>query len=124
MALHLAQLNIALPHEPLDSPLPSEFVTALDPVNQAADAAPGFVWRLQTEAGNAAAIKAFGDEHLIVNMSTWESLKALRFCVLNPRQSGRPRRRCEWFTRLGQAHMVLWWIEAGRTPTVARPSGA
>ena len=49
----LAQVNIARMREPLDSPLLAEFVAALDPVNAAADAAPGFVWRLQTEDGNA-----------------------------------------------------------------------
>jgi hypothetical protein len=120
VAFHLAQVNIALPHEPLDSPLLREFVAALDPVNQAADAAPGFVWRLQTDTGNATAIKAFGDERLIVNMSTWESLEALRAFVFSSRAHlDVLRRRREWFGRLGQAHMVLWWIEAGRIPTVA-----
>jgi Domain of unknown function (DUF3291) len=48
----LAQVNIARMREPLDSPLLAGFVAALDPVNAAADAAPGFVWRLQTEDGN------------------------------------------------------------------------
>jgi hypothetical protein len=47
-AFQLAQLNIALPREPLDAPLLAEFVAALDPVNASADAAEGFVWRLQT----------------------------------------------------------------------------
>lgn len=74
---HLAQLNIALPREPIDSPLLAEFVALLDPVNALADHADGFVWRLQTDAGNATSIKAFGDERLIVNMSVWESLEQL-----------------------------------------------
>jgi len=55
----LAQVNIGRMREPLDSPLLAEFVAALDPVNAAADAAPGFVWRLQTEDGNATAVHAF-----------------------------------------------------------------
>jgi hypothetical protein len=119
VAFHLTQLNIALPREPLNSPLLLEFVTQLDPVNRAADAAPGFVWRLQTEDGNATAIKAFGDDALIVNMSVWESLEALRAYVFSNRAHlGVLRRRREWFQRLGEAHMVLWWTEAGRTPTV------
>ena len=42
----LAQLNIALPREPLDRPLLADFVAAIAPVNAAADASPGFVWRL------------------------------------------------------------------------------
>ena len=52
----LAQLNIARTVAPLDHPSMSDFVQLLEPVNAAADHSPGFVWRLQTEAGNATAI--------------------------------------------------------------------
>jgi hypothetical protein len=60
--VHLAQLNVAYPREPLESPLLAEFVAALEPVNALADRSPGFVWRLQDEAGDATGIRAFGDE--------------------------------------------------------------
>ena len=74
----LAQVNIARMREPLDSPLLADFAVALDPVNAAADAAPGFVWRLQTEDGNATAVHAFewdqgGSAGVLVNMSVWAS---------------------------------------------------
>src|SRR5216110_1823421 len=70
----LAQVNIGRMREPLDSPLLADFVAALDPVNAAADTAPGFVWRLQTEDGNATAVHAFardraGSAGVLVNMS-------------------------------------------------------
>ena len=55
----LAQVNIGRLLEPLDSPRLAGFVAALDQVNAAADAAPGFVWRLQTEDGNATSVQAF-----------------------------------------------------------------
>lgn len=60
---HIAQVNIALPAQPLDTPLLAEFVAALDPVNAIADASPGFVWRLQTENGwiPAGQLPAVGD---------------------------------------------------------------
>ena len=64
---HLAQVNIALPQAPLDSEQLAGFVERLEPVNALADAAPGFVWRLQTEDGDATGIRAFGDDRLIVN---------------------------------------------------------
>jgi len=97
----------------------SEFVAQLEPVNRAADAAPGFVWRLQTEAGDATAIKAFGDDRLIVNMSVWESLEALRSFVFTSRAHlSVLRRRPEWFKRLGEAHLVLWWVTAGHLPSI------
>jgi len=56
---HLAQVNIARLIEPLDSVRLADFVAALDPVNATADSAPGFVWRLKTEEGNATSLSAF-----------------------------------------------------------------
>src|SRR4051794_4051073 len=118
-AFHLAQVNIALPREPLDAPLLAEFVAQLDPVNASADAAPGLVWRLQTEQGDATGIRAFGDERLIVNMSVWESLEALRvFVYRDTAHLAVLRRRREWFERV-ESFLVLWWVSAGHRPTVA-----
>ena len=120
MASHLAQLNIALARAPLEAPLMQEFVERLEPVNAAADASPGFVWRLQTDDGDATGIRAFGDDRLIVNMSVWESLEALRaFVYSNRRHLDAMRRRREWFERLGEMYLVLWWVPAGHLPGVA-----
>jgi hypothetical protein len=116
---HLAQVNIALPREPLDAPLLAGFVAALAPVNAVADASPGFVWRLQTEDGDATAIRAFGDDRLIVNLSVWESVEALRAFVYGDAHAAVLRRRREWFERLGEPETALWWVPAGTTPTVA-----
>ena len=79
---HIAQVNIGRLASPADSEQLAGFFAQLDPVNAAADAAPGFVWRLQTEEGNATAIVAFewdqGDSHgVLVNMSVWESIEQL-----------------------------------------------
>ncbi|MFD0068985.1 DUF3291 domain-containing protein, partial [Streptomyces sp. NPDC127574] len=52
-AHELAEVNIARLTAPLDSPQLKAFVDALDPVNAVADAADGFVWRLQSDSGNA-----------------------------------------------------------------------
>ena len=115
---HVAQVNIALPVEPLDSPALEEFVALLEPVNALADASPGFVWRLQTEDGDATAIRAFGDERLLVNMSVWESIEALWDYVYDGAHLRAMRRRREWFTRMAESHLVLWWVRAGEPPTV------
>lgn len=118
-SFHLAQVNIALAREPLDAPLLADFVAQLDPVNARADAAEGFVWRLQTEDGDATAIRAFDDERLIVNMSVWESLETLRaFVYGDPAHLAVMRRRREWFDRL-ETFLVLWWVPAGHRPTIA-----
>jgi heme-degrading monooxygenase HmoA len=118
--VHLAQVNIALPREPLDSELLRDFVAALDPVNARADTASGFVWRLQTDAGDATGVSGFGDERLIVNMSVWESLEALRAFVYHDRSHlAVLRRRREWFVKHVEAFQVLWWVAEGHIPSVA-----
>jgi hypothetical protein len=116
--LHIAQLNIARATAPLDSPLLAEFMAALDPVNALADSAPGFVWRLQTEDGNATSVRAFDDDRIIVNMSVWESIDALASFVYRSDHIAVMRRRREWFERV-VVHMVLWWVPPGHEPSVA-----
>jgi hypothetical protein len=115
---HLAQVNIALPKSPVDSPLLAGFVARLAPVNAIADRAPGFVWRLQTEDGDATAIRGFGDDRVIVNISVWESIEALWRFVYDGHHLEAMRRRREWFDRI-EMHMALWWLPAGELPTVA-----
>jgi hypothetical protein len=115
----LSQMNVARALASPDSPQLADFMELLDPVNALADAAPGFVWRLQTEDGNATALRVLGDDMMMVNMSVWESLDALGSFVHNTRHRDVMRRRREWFERLAEAYMVLWWVEAGRLPSVA-----
>jgi Domain of unknown function (DUF3291) len=118
----LAQVNVARLREPLDSALLADFVAALDLVNAAADAAPGFVWRLQTEDGNATAVHAFewdqaGSAGVLVNMSVWESVETLAAYVYSDTHRQVLRRRREWFERMATAHVALWWVPRGHMPT-------
>jgi len=115
---HLAQVNIAVLRAPIDSPELAAFVEQLDPVNALGDAAPGFVWRLQTEDGDATAIRAFDDDRIIVNMSVWESVEALGDFVFRSRHLDVLRRRREWFEKMATAYVALWWVPAGTIPTV------
>ena len=71
---HLAQLNIAKMKADIDDPVMKGFVDNLDGVNKVADESQGFVWRLETEEGDATSIRVFEDNMLIVNMSVWESV--------------------------------------------------
>jgi uncharacterized protein DUF3291 len=117
-AFHIAEVNIALPVAPVDTPALAEFMALLDPVNAMADRAPGFVWRLQTEEGNATAITVLGDDRLIVNMSVWETIDQLGDFVYRSGHVAVMRRRREWFERM-KVFMALWWVPAGHLPTVA-----
>jgi uncharacterized protein DUF3291 len=118
VSFHLAQLNIARLRAPLDSPIVAGFVAALDPINALADAAPGFVWRLQSEGGDATAIRAFDDDLLLVNLTVWESIEALADFAYRSDHRRVLLRRREWFDRLGEVYLVLWWIPAGAIPTI------
>jgi hypothetical protein len=115
---HLAQLNIGRMVAPTNAPEVADFMAALDPINELAEAAPGFVWRLQTDAGNATDIHAFDDPLLLLNLSVWESIETLRGFTYTTAHTDVLRRRREWFERLAEAHLVLWWVPAGHVPSV------
>ena len=117
-AHHLAQVNIGLPLEPLESERLRGFVEMLEPINALADSAPGFIWRLQTEDGDATAIRAFEDERLIMNMGVWESVETFADFVFGPEHSAVMRQRREWFVPM-RVYTTAWWIPAGTLPTPA-----
>jgi hypothetical protein len=117
--VHLAQLNVARFKAPPGDPMLAEFMAALDPINAIADATEGFIWRLQTDEGNATSIHAFEDDLMLVNMSVWESVEALADYVYSEPHLAIMRRRREWTVRLPEQHICLWWIPAGAVPTVA-----
>ena len=107
MTFHLAQINIGRLVAPIDDPRIADFVSQLDPINALAVASPGFVWRLQSAAGNATDIVYNDDPFVIVNMSVWESVETLRDFVLQlapPRRVSRPR---EMVRENGQAALLL-----------------
>ncbi len=113
----LAQLNIGIAKAPLDSDIMADFVANLDRVNAIAEQAPGFVWRLQDDDGNHALHLRPYDADTLVNMSVWQDLDALRNYVYHSVHTQIMSRRREWFERMKEAHMVLWWVKAGHIPT-------
>jgi len=117
--MHLSTVNIGRLLEPLEAPRLAGFVAALEPINRLADDSPGFVWRLQTEDGDATALRPFDDDLVLVNLAVWESLEALRAFVYSSAHVQVLRQRRDWFERLTEAHMALWWVEPGHLPTVA-----
>jgi hypothetical protein len=111
---HLAQLNIARALGPLDSPVMAEFVAQLDHINALADASPGFIWRLK----NATDVQAYQDPRIVVNLSVWESVEALRDFAYKSGHRGPLRDRLTWFEKPKEAHLALWWVPAGHVPSV------
>ena len=114
----LAQLNIAYSKAPIDSPILADFVANLDRINLLADASDGFRWRLETDEENDTSLRLFGDD-VIVNMSIWRDLDALRHFVYNSAHTEIMRRRREWFAQAPQAYAVLWWVPSGHRPSLS-----
>jgi hypothetical protein len=124
MPYELAQVNVARLVAPLEDPQLADFVAALDPVNAAADSAPGFVWRLQTEDGDATAIRAFEwdvaeSAGVIVNMSVWTDVASLAGFVYGELHRAVLKRRREWFERMREGYTACWWVPAGHRPSTA-----
>lgn len=116
--MQLAQLNIARTKAAMDEPLMKEFVDNLEPINAIAESSQGFVWRLQDESGDATSIQAFDDPSIIVNMSVWESVEALKGFIFKTHHIRFLKRKSEWFDRLEQANYVIWWVPEGYRPDV------
>ena len=115
---YLAQLNVGRLLAPVESPVIAGFVAQLEPINALADADPGMVWRLQTDAGDATSIRPTEDDLFLINMSVWKSLQALRAFTYTTAHVHVLRERRSWFERLAEAHLVLWWVPAGHIPTI------
>ena len=65
------------------------FLNRLDELNALAEKSPGFVWRLQTGEGNATYFRPYADDRILMNMSVWATIEALRDYVYTP-----PMRNC------------------------------
>jgi hypothetical protein len=121
-SFELAQVNVGRLVAALDDPRLAEFMESLDPVNAAADTAPGFVWRLQTDEGNATGVEAFawdaGDSAgVIINMSVWTDVASLQAFVSSEIHRAVLLRRRQWFQPMAEAWLACWWVHAGHRPS-------
>ena len=103
---------------PLEDARMSEFRESLARVNAVAEQSPGYVWRFQTEAGDATDVRVLDDPLVLFNMSVWESIEHLKRYAYRDVHGDFFRRRREWFRSAQRPSLVLWWIEAGEIPTV------
>lgn len=118
MQYQLAQVNIAKARAGLDQPVMQGFVEQLQHINALAERSPGFVWRLQGDGGDATAIQLFDDPLIIVNLSLWQSVEALKSYVYSGEHLAVLRSKREWFDKLEVASLALWWVPVGHLPTL------
>lgn len=115
-SFHLAQVNVATSRAPMDDPIMQGFVDRLETLNALADSSPGFIWRLQTDDGDATAIRVFDNPLILFNLTVWESVEALEAYVYKSDHVNAVKRRMEWFEKPEQTPFALWWIPAGHIP--------
>jgi hypothetical protein len=115
---HIAQVNIGRVKAALDDPRMTGFVNRLDEINLLADQSPGFVWRLQTSAGNATYLRPFDDDRILFNMSVWRTMEELRHYVYRTSHAELLRQRHEWFESFRGVFAALWWVPKGHIPSI------
>jgi len=115
---HIAQVNIGRIRASLDDPIMAGFVARLDEINALADRSAGFVWRLQASEGNATYLRPYDDDQILINMSVWETVDALKHYVYRSVHAEPLRQRHEWFEKFAGAYLALWWVPAGHIPGI------
>ncbi|MSV71877.1 MAG: DUF3291 domain-containing protein [Actinobacteria bacterium] len=127
--MHVAHLNTSRALAPFDHPLMAGFVDSIARVNATADAAPGFVWRLDDDPDDSIADPVLlGDSLLLVNISVWTDVQALRSWVYGDAAHLEiMKRRHEWFEADDSEFTVptvCWWVAEGHRPSVAEAEWA
>lgn len=115
----LAQMNVGIARDAMDSEVMKGFADRLDEMNTLAEQSPGFVWRLvDDESGDATSIQAFENPNMIVNMSVWQDIASLKHYVYQTVHVEMLKDKKLWFEKMAESHQVLWWVPKGHTPTI------
>ena len=117
--MKLAQLNVGYARYPTDDPRMAEFMDNLDRMNALAERSPGFVWRMQSDSGNATDISVPGDAEMISNLSVWDDVASLGHYVFNTLHARFYEKGTNWFTAMKTPHFVMWQVPDGHIPTLA-----
>lgn len=115
MTYHLAHLNVAKLLKPIDHPDSADFINNVGRINQLAEASNGFVWRLVDEASDPAN-PSHQNPLVIATLSVWENVEALKTFSFKTEHGDFVKRRKEWFEKLDDAYVVLWYVEVGHQP--------
>lgn len=126
MNVHLAQVNIAWMHGPIDDPVMAGLAGRMDEINRLADESRGFVWRLAATEVTQEALEPFRADfpgfdraRLFYNMSVWETLDDLRAYTFYSAHAELLNERHQWVDHIAGASVALWWIPVGRRPSIA-----
>ena len=126
MKYHLAQANIAKALGRFDEPIIAGLIEKLDEINALAERSAGFIWRFKNDPTDTTYLRPFEDyfspfepERIFFNLSVWESVQSLKDYVFNTAHAELWSKRTQWISPTDKPHLAMWWIPAGRTPTVS-----
>jgi phenylpropionate dioxygenase-like ring-hydroxylating dioxygenase large terminal subunit len=115
----VAQINVARFLRPKDDQANAAFHAALDHVNDQADRADGFIWRLVGNGNNATDLVVdAADPDFLVNISVWRDVAALEsFAYRQADHRAVLARRREWFATI-EPSLAMWFVPPGHVPSV------
>lgn len=116
MEYQLAQINLAKMLAAYEDPIMADFIANLDRVYDAAYESEGFVWMIKDE-DPANLIKYFKEDLLLVNLSVWENTESLFNYVYKSVHGEILKRKKEWFGKMPEIYMALWYVPKGHKPT-------
>jgi hypothetical protein len=105
----------------LDSPIMAGFVDQRETLNTLAENSPGYVWQYSPDENYFAHIRPFyGDDDLIlVNLSVWQDVESLHAYTYKTSHGKAMTKRRNWFTKVHDVYLVMWWVAPGHNPTIA-----
>lgn len=120
---YLASFNFGTLRYPWDDPRVKDFQDNLDRVNAIGARSPGFVWRLDDDAMEAAQEDSQGPladhPNTASTLSVWETPRDLWQFVHNTLHGRFLARAGEWFVPGDSGYFVGWWVPTAHRPTVA-----
>jgi hypothetical protein len=113
---HLAQINVGQARHSMSDDRMDGFTSRIEAINSVADRAPGFVWRLQSDSGNALDILVTDDPLFNINMSVWTDLTSFENFVWKTAHAKVYSGKAAWFEHQEVAVTALWWVPIGHQP--------
>ncbi|MEY8829248.1 DUF3291 domain-containing protein [Sedimentitalea sp. XS_ASV28] len=112
----IAQMNWGRMLHPLDDPRMREFADRLDAVYRLAEAASGFIWRID-EAQLTADLSKLGYDPLTsATVSTWRTMEDLKRYTYETEHGEFLKRTGEWFEAVEGPQLVIWPVEPSEQP--------
>lgn len=127
MNYYLAQANAAQMMGPLSSPLMEGMASQIKRINTLAESSSGFVWRIPSATNEQLNpivdyLHGTAPERIFFNMSVWQSIETLHHFTFESMHRALLHRKGEWIIPSEDASYVLWWVKAGRLPSITEAS--